>query len=127
MCDLCNFLLLDNQLKRDLSVLWDILRAMSLEISEDLALQFEHDISLNQDINTIAGQFVDTILLSAELEDGVNLSGNISSYLRLIHGLPEVLRIITRALDLTGVGDDELDAENGVYYINMSMLACYKM
>ena len=86
---------------------------MSLEISEDLALQFEHDIALNQDINTIAGQFVDTILLSAELEDGVNLSGNISSYLRLIHSLSDVLRLVTRALDLTGTGDEDLDAENG--------------
>ena len=94
-------------------MLWETLRAMSLEISEDLALQFEHDISLNQDINTLAGQFVDTILLSAELEDGVNLSGSLSRNLRLINSLPEVLRILMRALDLTGVGDEELDIENG--------------
>ena len=56
----------DNQLKRDLSVLWETLRAMSMEISEDLALQFEHDVSFNQNLDAIATQLIDNLLLNTE-------------------------------------------------------------
>ena len=49
-----------------MSVVWETLQLISLEISEDLALQFEHEVSLNQPLDTIATQLVENILLNSE-------------------------------------------------------------
>lgn len=60
------FLTLDNQTMVDLNLLFEILRSINLEISDDLTMQFEHELTTNQNLEVVAGQLVDHVILNHE-------------------------------------------------------------
>ena len=43
------------------------------------------------------------------MEEGLTQSGSLSRNLRLIHNLPEILKLVARAMDLAMIGEEELD------------------
>ena len=49
----------------------------------------------------------------SRLEEGLTQSSSLSRNLRLIHNLPDAFNIVLRSLDLAGMGEEELDTENG--------------
>ena len=44
-------------------LVFEILQAISVEMSEDLAAQFEHELTTGQNINEIAKKFVNNVVL----------------------------------------------------------------
>ncbi|WAR01460.1 NU160-like protein [Mya arenaria] len=59
---------LDVDLKRDLELVSEALKAISLEMS-DLSAQFEQELSTNQNLEAIARQLVDTVVLNHDIEN----------------------------------------------------------
>ena len=43
------------------------------------------------------------------MEEGLTQSGSLSRNLRLIHSLPEIVKLVARAMDLAMIGEEELD------------------
>lgn len=56
----------DYQLERDVGLLFEMLKAISIEISEDLSVQFEHELISTQNLDAIAGQLVENVILNHE-------------------------------------------------------------
>lgn len=56
----------DYQLERDVGLLFEMLKAISIEISEDLSVQFEHELMSTQNLDAIAGQLVENVILNHE-------------------------------------------------------------
>ena len=58
--------ILDEETKRDLSLIFEILHSINMDISEDLGMQFEQELSTNQNLEMVAGQLVEHVILSHE-------------------------------------------------------------
>lgn len=64
-----NFTFPDYHLHRDIGLLFEMLNAVSIEMSEDLSAQFDHDLSANQNLETSAGNLLENVILNHEYEN----------------------------------------------------------
>ncbi|XP_052801877.1 nuclear pore complex protein Nup160-like [Mya arenaria] len=101
----------DVDLKRDLELVSEALKAISLEMS-DLSAQFEQELSTNQNLEAIARQLVDTVVLNHDIENTDVPS--VSTSLRLIHNFPAVVRAVLEYVDLSTPADEDIMQEQGV-------------
>ncbi|XP_053384862.1 nuclear pore complex protein Nup160-like isoform X2 [Mercenaria mercenaria] len=121
----------DNQTKRDLSLLFETIRSISLEISEDLGMQFEQELSTNQNLEMVAGQLVDHVILNHDLESALAEGASVPNNLRLIHDFTAAVNMILKFLDLTPSMEDEQEMEgidvNMARHMNLNKLFTSKV
>ncbi|XP_060553700.1 nuclear pore complex protein Nup160-like [Ruditapes philippinarum] len=121
----------DEQTKRDVSIVFETLHSISLEISDDLGMQFEQELSTSQNLEMVAGQLVEHVILNHDMENALSEGLSVAGNMRLINDFTGAVNIILKFLDLSpNIDDDqamESDDINMTRHLNLNKLFTSKV
>ncbi|KAL4225759.1 hypothetical protein ACF0H5_016448 [Mactra antiquata] len=113
----------DVSANENLSLLFGVLHIINLEMSEDLASKFEHELTVGNSLDLVTRDLVEHVILNQDLENTMADSANISHMLSIIDDLPKTINMVLQYLDLSTNTEDEYGTEiNPVQQMNLSRL-----